>query len=448
MANWNLPTITSGYLDFVTQMNDKFTDTATLLFGAPTNLPANSFRYNRSTNIFEEWDLTTWNPKVISVLGGGTGSNTAAGARTNLGLGSMATQNSNAVNITGGTITGVNLDGGAITQGIVALARGGTGSSLSLPPGGYVFVSSGVQFVTDSGISIAQLNANSLVAGTVNPARLPANVAYVDANNGFTGSNVFSGQVTVNNSALFISSLNPQIYMFGQSGAVNQRKLLIMNYMGQLVIQQQNDDSTFKANPFVILETGQLQSTDASGLVNLDAGNLGLGTVPIGRLGTNPGSANSGTYLRGDNVWAPATGSTGTPIPSGMISAFDVACPAGWTRYSGLDGRFPLGSAVAGQIGGSTQHNHHLNLLTDSRGSHAHSFSGSVSGTTTGASATDQVNQSPRQGYFTPAHTHDFNASFSGSTGGVGDHNHNTDGYTDNVDQYPPWYSVVYCRKD
>lgn len=38
-------------------------------------------------------------------------SNTAT-ARTNLGLGTMATQNANAVNITGGTIDGVTLDGG------------------------------------------------------------------------------------------------------------------------------------------------------------------------------------------------------------------------------------------------------------------------------------------------------------------------------------------------
>lgn len=36
----------------------------------------------------------------------------AATARTNLGLGTMATQNANAVNITGGTIDGITLDGG------------------------------------------------------------------------------------------------------------------------------------------------------------------------------------------------------------------------------------------------------------------------------------------------------------------------------------------------
>jgi hypothetical protein len=48
---------------------------------------------------------------TLVVAHGGTGATTAAGARTNLGLGTMATQNANAVAITGGTITGLpNLD--------------------------------------------------------------------------------------------------------------------------------------------------------------------------------------------------------------------------------------------------------------------------------------------------------------------------------------------------
>lgn len=56
----------------------------------------------------------------IALTDGGTGATTAAGARTNLGLGSIATQNSGAVAITGGTITGIT---------DLAVADGGTGSS-------------------------------------------------------------------------------------------------------------------------------------------------------------------------------------------------------------------------------------------------------------------------------------------------------------------------------
>jgi len=57
---------------------------------------------------------------ALPILSGGTGSNTASGARTNLGLGTIATQNANAVAITGGSITGIT---------DLAIADGGTGAS-------------------------------------------------------------------------------------------------------------------------------------------------------------------------------------------------------------------------------------------------------------------------------------------------------------------------------
>jgi hypothetical protein len=49
----------------------------------------------------------TWQGSTIGVAFGGTGATTATVARTNLGLGSIATQNANAVAITGGTVTGM-----------------------------------------------------------------------------------------------------------------------------------------------------------------------------------------------------------------------------------------------------------------------------------------------------------------------------------------------------
>jgi hypothetical protein len=56
----------------------------------------------------------------ITVADGGTGASTAAGARTNLELGTMATQAASAVAITGGTVTGIT---------DITVADGGTGAS-------------------------------------------------------------------------------------------------------------------------------------------------------------------------------------------------------------------------------------------------------------------------------------------------------------------------------
>ena len=49
---------------------------------------------------------------TLAVGDGGTGATTASDARTNLGLGTMATQASNNVSITGGSIDGITFDGG------------------------------------------------------------------------------------------------------------------------------------------------------------------------------------------------------------------------------------------------------------------------------------------------------------------------------------------------
>jgi hypothetical protein len=79
---------------------------------------------------------------VLTILQGGTGANSAAGARQNLGLGTMATENSNSVAITGGSITGTTISGtivptGGITRTITTakLTTLGTNGSMTFTNG-------------------------------------------------------------------------------------------------------------------------------------------------------------------------------------------------------------------------------------------------------------------------------------------------------------------------
>lgn len=109
MADWadTAPDTATAYATVLTNLRDRDKDAAKMFVVAPTNPEENFIRYNRSGDKFQEYLSAVWTDKILALAGGGTGSATAAGARTNLGIGTMGVQNSNAVAITGGSATGL-----------------------------------------------------------------------------------------------------------------------------------------------------------------------------------------------------------------------------------------------------------------------------------------------------------------------------------------------------
>lgn len=77
-------------------------------------------KINQNTLDINNWFADVGGSPALMVATGGTGSTTASGARTNLGLGTIATQAASAVTITGGSVTGIT---------DLAVADGGTGAS-------------------------------------------------------------------------------------------------------------------------------------------------------------------------------------------------------------------------------------------------------------------------------------------------------------------------------
>lgn len=156
------------------------------------------------------------------------------------------------------------------------------------------------------------------------------------------------------------------------------------------------------------------------------------------------GCSSTNTWtLQGDGTGA------GGSVPSGTIAFFAAACPTGWTEYTALQGRYPVGLVSGGTLEGTSgtaltnqearavgQHNHtasqaahnhggstgsgthaHLSQETDSSGTHTHSYTKAVEAAFQGSSGSyynfegTEVGTTGSNGN----HTHTFNVNASGS---------------------------------
>jgi len=112
MADWSKPTITSNYVTFVDEVKNRDIDAITLQLNDATNPPVGAVKMLRGTGdtiLLFTWSGTAYTQKMMDIAGGGTSASNAAAARSNLGIGTMGVQNSNAVAITGGTASGLTL---------------------------------------------------------------------------------------------------------------------------------------------------------------------------------------------------------------------------------------------------------------------------------------------------------------------------------------------------
>lgn len=106
MADWSKPTASDLYVNWPSLLADRDLASATMFDAAVTNTPTGAIRYDVAAQKLQRYNGTTFIDQALSVAGGGTGAATAAGARANLGLGTLATQLANAISVSGGAIDG------------------------------------------------------------------------------------------------------------------------------------------------------------------------------------------------------------------------------------------------------------------------------------------------------------------------------------------------------
>jgi hypothetical protein len=338
------------------------------------------------------------------------------------------------------------------------------------PPGASGSGPHHLQHETGGSDMVVNLDASVITSGTLNDARLSANVALLNRQNVYIGNNIFAAAAS--SSSFRVQADYPVFNFYSAAGAVNKKWLRFSNVGGDFYIQKLDDDYTGGGNLLIIANNGVITGNGA-GLFNLNAAALATGIVNTARLGTGPASTT--TFLRGDNTWVePPSG-----IPSGLIALFSTSCPLGWTRVAALDNRLPLGAGSFGTPGGSSVHRHDLDLVSQSAGVHRHGVSlsgaGNGSGTGNAAGLASGVSQAPNQyTNFTydnggsnrdvPAnnHQHDVHinvdlpvtvsvtttVTVSGQTDDAGDHTHRLAGQSGDANHMPPYLTVVYCQKD
>lgn len=195
MANWSLPTLTSTYTNFLTELQARDTDAALQFSGTTsTNIPTGAIQWDSAANRWKKWNGTSWAELATTYALTGLSTTGSATIGTTLGVTGAATFSSTVAAAAVGPTAAQQHSLPAVTSDIVALVAAAqtlTNKTLTSPTinggaysgtfsGGYT-LSGAVTFSNaTSPIITAKLGPNSTQQHTL-PAVVSDTVALIAA---------------------------------------------------------------------------------------------------------------------------------------------------------------------------------------------------------------------------------------------------------------------------